>query len=248
MEHRPTDLRTRRSLLVLKTGATHEEIARAEGDFEDWFLQALDPTADAAVADARTGELPAPGLPGGVIVTGSPDMVTDRADWMERAAAWLRERVGAGRPVLGVCFGHQLLAWALGGIVDDNPGGRECGAVEVEQTEAGRADPLLGEMPRRFDAFSVHRQSVRRLPPGAELLARTSQIEVQAARYGERAWGVQFHPEFTESIVRAYVRQYAAGLVDDGIDPDAVLAAVRPSRTDRLLRRFHDICQEKGGA
>jgi GMP synthase (glutamine-hydrolysing) len=237
-----------RPLLILKTGATFDELARAEGDFEDWFLREVGTARESiTIVDVRTEELPPVSAEGGVIVTGSPEMVTERADWMERSGAWLREVVEVGRPVLGVCFGHQLLAQVLGGVVAANPNGRECGTIEMHQEDAGPGDPLLGCLPRTFVAHSSHLQSVRELPPGAVPLARSSRVEVQAARFGARAWGVQFHPEFSESITRAYVKRRAPELAEEGRGPAALLAGIAPSEAARLLTRFEQICARTPG-
>jgi GMP synthase (glutamine-hydrolysing) len=228
-----------RPLVILKTGSAFDELGRAQGDFEDWFVRGLEVPREAVeVVDTRSPELPATSWPWGVVVTGSPEMVTDRAEWMDRAGAWLRELVESGTPVLGVCFGHQLLAHALGGVVDWNVGGSNYGTVEVQQLLEARADPLLGALPPTFAAHSAHSQSVRVLPPEAVALARTEDVAVQAARFGPRAWGVQFHPEFSESIARAYVRRNARWLADQGRDPEAILAGVAPSPAGRLLARF----------
>jgi len=219
-------------LVILKTGSTHGELDGAEGDFEDWFVRELGvPRERARVVDVRSEEPPDPSAAWGAVVTGSRAMVTEREAWMERAAAGLRDWIAAGRPVLGVCFGHQLLAHALGGEVDWNPQGRIYGTIQVELLDAGKTDPLFGVLPPRFAAHTAHSQSVRRLPPGAVPLARSEGIAVQAARYADTAWGVQFHPEFSESVMRAYVRKHAP-------EPDALLADVVSSPAKGLLARF----------
>jgi GMP synthase (glutamine-hydrolysing) len=83
----------------------------------------------------------------------------------------------------------------------------------------------------------VHRQTIRRLPDGAVPLARSAGDPVQAFRAGS-AWGVQFHPEFTDDVMRAYVRDQAAAVREEGRDPEAILAEVRPSPAGEVLARF----------
>lgn len=196
-----------RPLLILKTGTARDEIRAAAGDFEDWFRAAAAlPAAASPVVASYLGEpLPARAPYAGAILTGSPEMVTSGAPWMLALQAWLRDAVAAGFPLLGVCFGHQILAAALGGRVGDHPGGAELGTVEVALTAAGAADPLLGALPARFPAQSTHVQTVLELPPGAEVLARGDFEPHQALRFGPRAWGVQFHPEFDVAVMDGYL-------------------------------------------
>ncbi len=105
--------------------------------------------------DARSELPPLPSLDAdGLIITGFPAMVTDRPAWLDGTTVWLRNVVAAGMPTLGVCFGHQLLAHALGGTVGWNPGGRAYGTIRIDQLEAGGPDPLLGGLPPTFAAHS----------------------------------------------------------------------------------------------
>jgi GMP synthase (glutamine-hydrolysing) len=226
------------SLLILKAGSAREEIPVA-GDFEDWIRAGLGVSPEAVrVAEVTSAApLPAPAEIAAAVITGSRGNVTDRAPWLEPAAEWIRALQAAEVPVLGICFGHQLIAHALGGEVDWNPAGYEIGTVDVEKLAAAEGDPLLGDLPRTFPAHQAHRQSVWRLPEGAVRLACSAGDPVQAFRAGS-AWGVQFHPEFTEEIARAYVRVEAPVARAEGRDPEAILAAVRPSPAGQVLARF----------
>jgi GMP synthase-like glutamine amidotransferase len=96
----------------------------------------------------------------GVLVTGSGAMVTDREPWSERTADWLREAAQRGLPMLGICYGHQLIAQALGGEVGWNPNGREMGTVPVRLADVARHDPLFGGLPSEFHAQTTHLQTV----------------------------------------------------------------------------------------
>jgi GMP synthase (glutamine-hydrolysing) len=235
------------SLVILKTGSAREEIP-VTGDFEDWIAAGLRlPAAAVRVVDVRAETpLPDPGAVTGVVITGSPGNVTDRPPWLEPACAWVRALLAADVPVLGICFGHQLIAHALGGEVDWNPAGYEIGTVDVEKLPAADGDPLLCDLPRPFPAHEAHHQTVRRLPGRATVLARSAGDPVQAFRAGS-AWGVQFHPEFTEDTMRAYVRDRAGVVREQGRDPEALLAAVRPSPAGEVLARFARLAAERAG-
>jgi GMP synthase (glutamine-hydrolysing) len=215
--------------LLLQTGSAPERVRRRRGDYPDWFRRALGlPRAALLLADARDGvPLPDPRAFAGVVVTGSDAMVSHREPWSEAAAHWLRDAVVQDCFVFGVCYGHQLLGHALGGMVDDNPRGEELGTTWVERLPAAAGDPLFGGMPQRFRAQSAHRQSVLRAPAGALALARSDREPLQAMRLGERAWGVQFHPEFSAGAMRGF------------LDAGAPRAAAAPApQAARLLHRF----------
>lgn len=230
-------------LAVLKTGSTYPSIKAEFGDFDHWFVRKLGDNLDISVINVAAGE--SPGHPeqwDGVIVTGSPAMVSDRAEWSERTAVWLAHAVDLRIPLLGVCYGHQLLAHALGGEVGYHPQGRESGTYSVELLDTASTDSLLGHLPARFNAQLTHRQSVLRLPENAVLLAKSEFEPHQAFRVGDRAWGVQFHPEFTADIMKAYLAVQAPDLEQENQDAGALMSAVAdaPEATG-LLSRFADL-------
>jgi GMP synthase (glutamine-hydrolysing) len=174
-----------------------------------------------------------------VLVTGSGAMVTERREWSERSAAWLREAAHAGTPVFGICYGHQLLAHALGGEVGDNPSGREMGTVGIELHPHASDDPLFGNLPPRFVAQATHLQSVLQAPEGARVLARSALDDCHAFRWGESAWGVQFHPEFSTTHMRGYVHAKHEALAREGGCAQRLSRTVRATpHARRVLRRF----------
>lgn len=123
----------------------------------------------------------------------------DSFPWLTATKALLRTAVADGTPTLGVCLGHQLLNVALGGEVILNPNGRTVGLVPLSLNAAGDADPLLAGLSGR-DVVHYNGDVVSRLPEGASVLATSPDGSIQAARFGPRAWGIQFHPETTPEI------------------------------------------------
>ena len=187
--------------------------------------------------DVRTAEsLPESSAFAGVIVTGSASSVTERAPWILRTEEYLAHAVRQHHPVLGICFGHQLLGQALGGLVERNPRGREMGTVSLDLLAD---DPILDGRITPPLVHTTHMDSVTVLPSGARILATTALEPHAAVRFGERAWGVQFHPEFDEQVMTEYIETRSALLAEEGRDAAAMLASVAAARAGAVvLRRF----------
>lgn len=234
MPHRP--------ILILKTGSTLPSIRARRGDFELWFSDAMYLAADdwECVNVAKDRALPDAGEYRGVVVTGSPAMVSHREDWSERAAGWLADAVERGLPVLGVCYGHHLLAHALGGRVGPSPGGREMGTVNLKLNRSKREDLLLHALPDEFPVHMTHEESVLKLPAGIASMGATEQdANAVFGIPGKRVWGVQFHPEFDAAIMRSYIEGRRETLEGEGRDPDRMLKAVTETPAAReILHRF----------
>ena len=223
-----------RPLLLIQTGEAPDALVTRFGGFADWFRAAM--RIDAAqmrVVRVDEGEtLPDPRDVPGAVITGSAAMVTERADWSERTTGWIRDAMDAETPLFGVCYGHQLMAHALGGTVGWLPAGREIGTESITRlTEVRDAHAL----PPSFPAHTTHRQTVLAPPPGAEILARSERDPHQLLRYAPNALSSQFHPEFTPDFMRAYIEVRAETLREEGLDPDALLANVRETEVARLL-------------
>ncbi|MEN8182600.1 MAG: glutamine amidotransferase [Myxococcota bacterium] len=230
-----------RPLLIVKTGQALPRTRERCGDFEHWIASAMGWALDRfLVAPVHEGaRLPDPASVSGVIVTGSPAMVSDREAWSVEAGGWLASAVSLGSPVFGICYGHQLLAEALGGSVGKSPVGREIGTVEVERLDDAGADPLFGAVPERFEVHVTHVESVLSLPPGARRLAGNAADPHHAVAFASRAWGVQFHPEFDGEVMRGYLDERGEVLASEGLDPDGLRRNVRECPDSRaLLQRF----------
>ncbi|NMC74449.1 MAG: type 1 glutamine amidotransferase, partial [Geobacteraceae bacterium] len=150
----------------------------------------------------RGEPLPEPGDVSSLIVLGgSMGANDDRSHpFLTALKLYIRHIVTAGIPFLGICLGGQLLAEATGGRAVS---GRweELGTLPVMLTPAGREDRLFRGIPEKFVSFHWHHDSFD-LPADGVLLATSEGCPHHAFRVGERAWGLQFHPEVTEGIVR----------------------------------------------
>ncbi|WP_152039622.1 type 1 glutamine amidotransferase [Salinigranum salinum] len=201
------------------------------------FRRELD--ASLAEFDVTQGELPETFDYDGVVITGSRASVYWDEPWIRSLVDWTADAAARGLPTLGVCYGHQVLAEALGGRVAAL-GEYEIGYRTVEQTRTD-AD-LFGGVPEAFTAFTTHSDHVVDLPPGATLLAE-NEYGVHAFRKGH-AFGVQFHPEYDPETAATVTRGKDDQLSDeriqrvlDGITDEQYAAACE---TKRLFGNFVD--------
>ncbi len=173
----------------------------------------------------------------GVVVSGSQTSVYDDHDWIHEATEWLRRVHAADMPVLGVCWGHQFIAQALGGRVVDMSE-HELGYREVNQVGT---DPLFEGLPERFTTFETHSDRVAELPPGAKTLARNN-AGIQAFRVGS-AWGVQFHPEYDRQTAEWVIegKDLPADRTEALLDSITDKAADRAATAKRVFENFTDI-------
>jgi len=185
-------------------GGVFEHVVQAAGhDLERWDVPA-------GGAPERAGAYDAVLAFGGSM---HPDE-DDRHDWLRAEEAFLGDVLGEQVPVVGVCLGGQLLARAAGAHVG-RASAPEVGWHEVELTADGRADPVLGVLPARFEAFQWHEYAFRPPQGGAEL-AR-SDVCTQAFRVG-RAWALQFHAELTREMLHAWVAAEPGALPVPAVD------------------------------
>lgn len=231
-------------VLIIKTGHTVQTAYAKIGDFERWIISSMQADkSNFKVVEVYQGEkLPSPDEVSGAVITGSPAMVTDKLDWSEYSAEWLRQVISFQFPVLGICYGHQLLAHALGGQVDYNPLGREIGTTVVTPLAASAGDELFGEIKTPFYVHVSHMQSVIELPSNAEILASNDFDSHHAVKFANKCWGMQFHPEFDEVAMRAYIEERQDDLIKEGLDVDALLKAVEPTPVARnILKDFYQL-------
>ncbi len=216
-------------LIVLRAGDVAEPVAARRGEFFSWIRrEASEAWAGEWVEhDVRSdAALPGPCDADGFILTGSSSSVTERAPWMLRSEQLVRDIAAAQTPLFGICFGHQLIAQALGGLVAKNPRGREIGSVDVRVVAHAPRDPMFAGVGDVFRANHTHVDSVVTLPPGARWLAETDLERHAAFAVGESIKCVQFHPEIDGDAMRGYVEARAQLLEGEGLDARAVLARV----------------------
>ncbi len=239
-----------KKLFVFKTGASFTDVVARLGDFDDWVLAVIGQAAiadcemDICIVDVQAGALlPMPEQCAGAIVMGSHAMVTDNLAWSVALEKWLAEAVLNNIPLLGICYGHQLLAKALGGVVDYHPQAPEIGCFAINLLPAAVNDPLFSQLPAHFNAHLTHHQSVIVLPNNAVLLANNTHEPHQAFRVGACAWGVQFHPEYSKAVMLEYIEKQRAVIERCGQDCDAIKTNTEETlAAQQLLALFVKYC------
>lgn len=176
-----------------------------------------------------------------VVISGSRASANDEDAWVVDTTRWVRGAVDAGIPVLGVCFGHQVLARAMGGAVRKRPAA-EVGFLPVT---LDRSDPLLSALPDPLVPFVSHGDEV--VPGGPfTLLGRSAACAVQAFRVpGARAWGTQFHLEY-DTEEQARILHYRAETCPEiGLDVPAELRRQRDTTGEgrALMARFLELAR-----
>lgn len=225
-------------VLLIHCGNASQTMMACCGNHDSWFKHVL--TLPTIVVDAYNGtKLPDVATVGAMIVTGSPKSIMEIEPWMDEVVAYVRKGADRGVGVLGVCFGHQLIAHAFGARVVRNPRGWELGTQPVTLTDDGLRDRLFEGVSTPFLAHMSHQDVVEASVPGMRLLASSELAKVQAFAIGDYVRGVQFHPEANETIATIFIRQRDALLRNDGYDTDALASTIQdtPAAT-RVLHNF----------
>ena len=202
-------------ILLYKTGETAPALLPHIGDYERWFQRVLGP--DYSLEVHLAFDRPRHTIAGydGMVITGSPRSLVAPEPWMDDAAEFVRSADAAGVPVLGVCFGHQLVGYAYGGRVRQNPNGWEVGTVDVALTDEGARDPLFVGLPGALRVNQSHQDEVATIGPTTRVLAASAHTAHQAIAVGDHVRGVQFHPEMDATVIQRIVEHRRRILLDD---------------------------------
>lgn len=234
-------------ILLLKVGGKDAPVIKVIGDYEMWFQRVI-PEEVLGVVDLRD---PSPDWPedfAGVIIMGSPHSVYADLPWLPSALNAVKELLEKDVPVLGVCFGHQMICTVRGGQVTASDKGYEIGSVEVQATDQGLDDPLFGPLfkDRTLLVNESHGDSVTLLPENTVVLAHNDHDSFQALRHSEKVWSVQFHPEIGLRESTTVLQDYRPSLEKKGLDVDALLHDAKETPEARqLIRRFVALVREQ---
>ena len=191
---------------VLIAGETNSAIKKKVGTKKKWYSDALSSQRlSISFYDIyNNDDFPLSEDNNPWIITGSEHSVYDNLEWLNNLKYKLSEAINKGRPVLGVCFGHQLLADVIGGTVAKNKLGWEVGYAPIELTSEGNDSLLFNNFPNSFYAAQTHQDIVQGLPEECTILAKNN-MGIQSFSYKDQIFGVQFHPEFNQEILDNYI-------------------------------------------
>jgi GMP synthase-like glutamine amidotransferase len=226
---------------VLECDHVRPELRSIAGDYRDMFA-ALLPAVELVPYDVRAGVLPSsPNDCDGWICTGSSASVYEGASWVEDLSGFVRAARADGSPFVGICFGHQLLAQALGGGVERASVGWGAGAHRLTvQTSEPWMDPPLDEVILLYS----HQDQVTEVPDGGRILGSTGHCPVAMLQIDETMLGIQGHPEFGAPYLRALIDLRVDRIGHDGADrARASLSAPRDEIVvGAWIRAFLGLC------
>jgi GMP synthase (glutamine-hydrolysing) len=165
----------------------------------------------------------------GVVVLGGAMGPADdeRCPWLPAVRELMADAVAASVPLLGICLGAELLALACGGSVRRGARGPELGVLDIEMHPGAADDPVFAGLATRAPVVQWHWEEIAELPAAATLLAGSTLYAHQVFRVGDRAWGVQGHPEVTAQIAASWAREDSPLLTAAGRSPEGMVAEVR---------------------
>ncbi len=219
---------------ILQTGHTPDALRDTFGDYDSLFPDLLDghgldfesyPVVDGIFP---TGAEDAEGW----LITGSRHGAYEDLPWIPRLEALIREIHQSGKPLVGVCFGHQIIAQALGGTVRKFDGGWAVGRTEYD-----------------YDGEKVwlnawHQDQVVAVPDGAEVTGHNDFCQNAMLRYGDQIWTVQAHPEFTNAFVSGLMRTRGKGVVPDDLMQAAANRQTAPDHNARIAQVMADFLKK----
>lgn len=218
---------------ILETGRPPGTLAEQFGDYPAMFEQLLGEGFEVESFDVQAGDLPDPAAHGAYLITGSPAGVYEDLPWIEPLEEFIRSANDA--KMVGICFGHQVMAEALGGHVEKSDKGWGAG---LHRYEIVRAESWT-DGARQIAAPASHQDQVVVQPPNTDVVARSDFTEFAGLAWTDRpAISFQFHPEFSPAFAKALIEKR----YDIVPNPDAAIASLDApndnGRVGQWIRNF----------
>ena len=219
---------------ILQTGLAPDELKPAFGEYPGFFERLLDGHGFTFESWCVVeNEFPdSPEDADGWLITGSRHGAYEDHPWIPPLEQLIRDIVAANRPLVGVCFGHQIIAQALGGTVTKYEGG----------WVVGQQDYDFGDETMTINAW--HQDQVITAPEGAEVVAKSKFCANAALLYPGKAYTVQPHPEYGDDFIQGLIDTRGKGVVPDGLMQDAQSRMGRPLGNQRMADQFATFFRE----
>ena len=214
---------------ILQTGKVPDELYDKHGDYPDMFERLLaDPEFTFETWLVVDGVLPeSPHACDGWLITGSKYGAYEDLPWIPPLEDFLRQAYAASVPIVGVCFGHQILAQALGGKVEKFEGGW---AVGVK-------DYAVDDIEDDVQVVAWHQDQVTELPAAAKVVGSSPFCPYAALAYGDRAWSIQPHPEFSGAFMADLI-DARSNILPEAIATEGAGSRHRPTSSDRIAKHM----------
>ena len=206
----------KKEVVVIINGPGLKEVRDKYGHSYDWVRNACN-VSDVSFSQSNSykGQFPNLDDGDGWIITGSAKSAYADIDWIIELEILIKRAYEVQKPILGICFGHQLIAQALGGIVEKNNKGWELGSSTININDRGLISPIFKNILSDDFFYMSHEDVVSKLPPGAIELASNNKGN-QSYSIGNFIYGVQFHPEFPYDVAQKYAFvRYQKGLIQN---------------------------------
>jgi GMP synthase-like glutamine amidotransferase len=219
---------------ILQTGHSPDDFRKELGDYGEMFTKLLDGHGfDFEIFSVVDGILPeAVTQADGWLITGSKHGAYEDHDWIPPLEDFIRDTYADGRPMVGICFGHQIIAQALGGRVEKFANGWSIGRTEYD---------MEGE---KLALNAWHQDQIVELPEGAEVVASSDFCAYAALAYDNRIWTVQPHPEFGHDFIDGLIRTRGKGVVPDHQLEQASAALGGPIDNDKIADKMATFFKE----
>ena len=233
---------------ILKTDAVRPEWVPQFGEYPDMFialLKKVDPTLAFRVYDVELGEYPADiDEVDAYLITGSKSSVYDGKPWIAALMEFVRELDRRHKKLVGICFGHQLVAHALGGRTEKSPKGWGVGLHTHRFTEA---PAWHDQEDLDLDILVSHQDQVVANPPGAKVLARSDFCENAVCQIGDHILTFQGHPEFVPGYSRE-IMEYRREMLGEPVYRAGVASLAAPPQGERVARWILNFLKDEGPA
>jgi GMP synthase (glutamine-hydrolysing) len=220
---------------ILQTGHAPDGLLERTGDYDALFRKMLSGRGFVFdVYNVVDGEFPGgAGSAEGWLITGSKHGAYEDHPWIPPLEDLIRDIHAAGLPLIGICFGHQIIAQALGGKVEKFKGG----------WSVGRTEYRVGDDILNLNAW--HQDQVVDLPPGATVLGESSVCKNAVLAYGDHVWTIQPHPEFGADFIEGLIEGRGKGVVPDALLERARAGLSAPTDNDVVARQMADFFEKE---